>query len=142
MNRFKPLFIALFALLALLLLGLPLYHLFATPAITLELQGDCRQGPPGCLLKSGDMEVRLVVGSNSLRLHSNQPLASASVQLRYEEDSPAPLKMYSVGHRREWAAASAEPLAEFPGEALSLELTLLRDDRFYTANLTAEPHGN
>lgn len=136
--------IALFALLAVPLLGLPLYHLLTSQSRPLELQGQCRQGPPGCRLTGEELEARLVVESNSLRLYSSQPLSGASIQLLYEdeEQSPPPLKLYSVGHRREWAAASAEPLSEFPGEATTLEITLILDDRLYTTRLTAEPYGN
>lgn len=134
--------IALFALLTVLLLGVSLYHFLASRSHPLELQGQCRQGPSGCRLKGEGLEARLVVESHSLRLYTSQPLSGASVQLVYEEQSPPPLKLYSVGHRREWAAASAEPLAEFPGEAVTLELTLILSDQIYTTRLTAEPDGN
>jgi hypothetical protein len=108
----------------------------------LVLEGGCRMGPPGCRLHGDELEIRLRVEPHALRLISNLPLDAASAQLLHEEERPPPLVLYSVGHRKEWAAAQSDPLAEFPGEPVTLLLSLIRGDRLYTATLTAETDGN
>lgn len=130
--------IVLFLLLLAVLLGIPAYHgLFGTTSHRLQPRGDCLQGITACVLEDEQLTLQLAVGTHSVKLHASQPLNGVTLRIVHETGALPPVEMYSVGDRREWVAASAESLAEFPGETIELQLTARRDDQLFIGTLHA-----
>lgn len=139
----RPLPLLLWLLLALVMVGLPLGYLFLGQRHhSLSLQGPCRQQSTPCRLIGDDLEVQLRITPHLIELLSSRPLVAATAQPIFETGDPPTITLYSGADRHHWAAASADELAEFPGEAIELRLTLQSRNATWTATLTAEPHGN